>query len=162
METSNKTNIPAAPAKIPTLNVALLLRVKEAILAHNERFDMAIWVSRTVVDPQDGAIDYESVNTFGELAHNCDTVGCIAGWTVAIGSPTQEKYATLASEVAARLLGIPNSLRDTLFYTTAWPSLYEDEYERVNQSLTLTKAEKQKRYAEIAAARIDALIRTGE
>lgn len=61
-------------------NLERLRLVRDTILAHKERFDYRNWCYLTQVDESAPASTIEIAQT---MQHNCNTCGCVAGWTVA-------------------------------------------------------------------------------
>jgi hypothetical protein len=91
------------------LNVELLLKVKEAILANPTKFSMSSWCSHPFI--------------FAFIS-SCDTVACIAGWTVALSGERLGVTDTIASK-ARRLLNLSVDEKEypfSLFYTHNWPA----------------------------------------
>jgi hypothetical protein len=123
------------------LNVELLNKVKDAILAHPEQFNMDEWVGR-------GA---------------CGTTACIAGWCCALSLGGLERVRTRyfdfsrhynVKREAQDLLGIqvPEEEDDVtyeLFYSSKWPIDLDRRYQDAE-----TPLEK----AQVAAERIDRFI----
>lgn len=59
-------------------NKERLLQVRDAILAHKDRFKYA-WIVGDRTDQGRDALP-------SELLHNCNTCGCVAGWTLAVAN----------------------------------------------------------------------------
>lgn len=116
------------------MNVELLLKVKEAILAQPEMYDQ---------------------DEFCESAH------CIAGFAVAIAEPQtwrllKEKAdgPMQVSYAARRLLDVPDRFnwQSLCGHAWQWPAPFDDQYAVAESSLSR---------AQVAAARIDHFIATG-
>jgi len=125
------------------MNVELLLKVKERILAHPNRFMMNSWlVTRYRQGDYFTADDHETEILFD----NCGTAACIGGWTCLIAS--QQKYKDIKDfhSEAARLLEIGYSESEELFAVGYWPNKFQVRY---------LKATTQEKRAQIAAERID-------
>lgn len=154
--------------KLSKRAVRKLLKVKEHILEEPLRLKMG-----TFVITADKIKDIlELGNYFSEPKYKdtvfpkCNTVGCIAGWTVLLtdgmlsaggadaiepraleilGLPTDSE--DLYDDDGERLKDIPNYL--DLFYVDNWPKKFETRY---------AKAKTPKARAKVVAARIDAFI----
>lgn len=119
-----------------TLNIDLLQKVKAAILAEPEHFDMSWWTQE----------------------NDCGTAGCIAGWAVALaggkslGLVHARRLAGHIAQEARDSLQISQEESNKLFLGEYWPEPFRSRY---------TDA-KSKRWASIAADRIDHFIATGE
>jgi hypothetical protein len=137
------------------MNKELLLRVKEAILAHPEHFDMFGFMT----GPK---FIYESsetvIATIDDLnAGQCGTTACIAGWAVAL-SPKDEvrkAYSHRADigDVAAFFLGYGLDGFDNLmplFYDDYWPRDLKDRYRA---------ASREENYLEMAKAAAETIER---
>ena len=132
------------------MNKTLLLRVRAAILAEPEKFDMSDYFKKSDSSP-------------------CGTAACIAGWSIAISkrwkrlSNGYPLYSTDTTTLglshwpawleAVKLLKINDEQAGKLFMAHAWP-------EPFRSSFALRKTNKHK--ARIAARRIDHFIATGE
>ena len=91
------------------VNVDLLLKVRDHILADPEHFLMRSFVEKT----------------------DCGTACCIAGWAVALSDPGGTDVLldwdnTRIYDSAVNLLGVS----DGLFFTAAWPSQFSSAYRR--------------------------------
>ncbi len=86
------------------LNVELLRRVQTAILEEPRKLNMNVWM--------------EKVPGRHPNPPPCGTVGCIAGWAVALGAPEKrylEDFRSYADEASA-LLGLDEGCGSGLFY----------------------------------------------
>lgn len=82
------------------MNVELLQKVKEKVLAEPEALDMGTWLDRY---PE------------------CGTVGCIAGWACALSGHVPETDREVEIR-ALSLLGLPF---EELFYPQDWPPRHQ-------------------------------------
>jgi hypothetical protein len=131
------------------MNVRLLRKVKDHILAEAQHFDMGFWVNSGEHPPR-------------RKEQTCGTTCCIAGWANAMTiSPRAYKKLTVdqyqhkiygSRDNAAISLGLDDSQARKLFYTPDWP--YEFQH-RLEQHKPGTKA-----YAKVAAERIEHFIAT--
>lgn len=121
------------------LNVKLLEKIREHILDEPKRMNMGCWITQ------------------GEdLKPACKTVGCIAGWAVALSIPktrrTFAKDLPVSSvdieRMAEELLRLPHYHTDELFLPLHWP-------ERFTHRLNKYAPGSQK-YAAVVSARIKA------
>ena len=128
------------------MNIRLLKRVRDYILAEPRRVNMAVWG------------DIRS----GNVAPACGTVACIAGWTkVLVKRPNLAKliqdagklddFFDDADKVAKEKLGLSLNQAQQLFYVHHWPSPFETRYNRSRLS---------KQRARVVADRIDYFIAT--
>ena len=101
-----------------SLNVKLLNKVKEHILAEPKRLRMEDWI--VIKDKISAAQLADNMIDFAD----CGTVGCIAGWTVMLGDPNFIKNSELCcsngrvgqiSEKAEALLIIDDGAENNLF-----------------------------------------------
>lgn len=118
------------------MNKELLLKVRDAILAEPEHFDMEHFVRR---------------NT------SCGTTACIAGWTVALSrNTTPDADETIPDSIsvaweAQSRLGLTHEQEVALFYADDWPEPFRAQYDDAYEPAEL---------ACIAAGRIDHFIAT--
>jgi hypothetical protein len=84
------------------MNTELLLKVKEEILAEPRKLQMDAWLW-----PAD---DFSDVKSPEEMPP-CGTIGCIAGWTVAIARAEAEGIAPLELAEQHRALTLDVSIR---------------------------------------------------
>jgi hypothetical protein len=125
------------------MNTELLIKVREAIMAHPHNTDMvAGWI----------------LHSNFQVAQ-CGTTGCIAGWAIAGGDLEKlrkRREATGAGhqvrERAKKLLDITEAQADRLFHVYAWPPSLKWSYD----SATTWRMR-----AKITARRIDHFINTG-
>lgn len=80
------------------MNIELLKRVRDKILADPDSFDVNEWHS----------------------VHDCQTTMCIAGWACRLVNDT-DKRAWFISEHAIKYLGITYNQSKRLFYEDQWP-----------------------------------------
>jgi hypothetical protein len=109
------------------MNTELLLKIKAQILKEPRQFLMSGFFDQ-YLDPVNSDLE-------DDVATNCGTACCIAGWAVTIGKEyknPKEAYenSRLLSNTAAEarlLLGIKGE--DWLFHTDQWPSQFEDRWD---------------------------------
>lgn len=151
--------------KLSKKGVALLQKVKQAILEEPKRLNMSFW--GVVINPDNSEMieEYE--------APSCNTVGCIAGWTVLYGKP--KVWADLQKEAkevygdvvlverninvvgeATKLLGLSDddSGEADLLYTKLF---YENNWDQKSYSAYHT-AKTPKQRAKVTAKVIDNFI----
>lgn len=66
--------------------------------------------------------------TFADLLDDCNTVGCAAGWVMAV-TGTEDSGGTTISRQAGRVLGLIGNEHDRLFYAgpdSIWDELADD------------------------------------
>ena len=116
------------------MNSKLLLKVKEAILAEPDNFDMDQW--------------------------HCGTSHCICGWAQVLSGKVKDSFNTDShTEVGMKLLGLTDVTQAmTLFYTSCWPQPFRQSYLNIFKD----DPDLKKQQAEVAARRIDHFIATGE
>jgi hypothetical protein len=117
------------------VNIALLEAVKEQILREPDRVLMHDWLSGT--------------GHSHDLLTDCQTAGCIAGWTCALG---QAHSAISVRSDAIRLLDIDSQQAGRLFVVGGWPTSLATGYSSTGN---------RKERAAIIAARIDLFISSG-
>lgn len=125
------------------INVDLLRRVKEKILAEPDQFVMHSF--------------FYIYNEAGVAAPNCGTAACIGGWAISLSTsrkPSEcasERYLSLedSGTRAAKLLGLDGDEADRLFRTRSWPWPFWSMFEN---------AKTMKEKAQVAANRIDHFI----
>ena len=67
------------------MNRERLIVVRDFLVAHKERFDYRTFCGRDEVKPRGFTVDIGVVAEVCErLEKDCGTVGCVAGWTVAL------------------------------------------------------------------------------
>lgn len=127
------------------MNQKLLLRVRSAILAHPDQFDMSGYFNTCL---------WFGVNK--QPAGGCGTAACIAGWTAFLTRKSRTLDAanrvvgdTHSEAVAALDITGEESLR--LFYSAQWPKQFRTRY---NKATTV------KQRARAAADRISWFIKT--
>lgn len=140
------------------MNTELLLEVKGKILANPDAFNMSSWGNP-------------------EPSLSCGTTGCIAGWAVILNQPTLPKtkkawvtwWGKHEDDIegeGAEALELDDY--DTLFYSSYWPEPFHSQYTAIERTGLLSSPDKEAvhnarvKLAQIAAARIDHLIETGE
>lgn len=104
-------NKPLPIPAIPTLNIALLLRVADTIAKYPHAFDMCTW--------------------------DCGTTACIAGWALRLSGTRHGMFTgtLISSKDAARLLGLSMRDAEQLFFRINWPSPFtrnEHAVERIH------------------------------
>ena len=120
----------------------LLRKVAKHILEEPKRLNMMRFINRK----GDGWPIY------GEYPE-CGTMGCIAGWAVALSTDELVKYNDIQDR-AAKLLGLNPAQQNVLFFYGKWPIEFQKRLLRTEiQTLP---------YAKVTADRIEHFIRTGE
>jgi hypothetical protein len=99
------------------LNVKLLRKVKEHILAEPNRLQMEEWIERS--EPGKFIYDYDAEVTVPA----CGTTACIAGWTCLLekGMEFDAPDCDRIPEEASKLLGVTEEETSGLFYVNEWP-----------------------------------------
>lgn len=102
------------------MNTELLLKVKAAILARPEHFDMADWCQ------VNGEVDLEP-RAFSQMAPPCGTTCCIGGWAVAIvnESPYSSRLRMWQGD---RALELTERQVEKLFFSDGWDMPYASHY----------------------------------
>jgi hypothetical protein len=143
----------------PKLNVRLLRKIQKHILEEPRRFLMADVVVKAQTQDE-WSIEADDYPDMSKLMPPCKTAACIAGWAnLLTGAKTETQY--LSYDRAVDQLGlVPGSPLasgwfdlSTLFFAPSWPEPYRTSYE---------KAETPAKRANVACARIDHLIKTGQ
>lgn len=136
------------------MNVELLERVKAHILEEPNRLIMGTVIATDKRDFKDALDGYNHETGIVEVTPPCGTAACIAGWTCILGhpeiKPSEIQYNFGIATEATRLLDIPNI--GALYYTNNWPEPFRTDFKTTDL----------KKRAEVAAARIDHFIETGE
>lgn len=126
------------------MNVKLLEKVKEAILAEPRQFVMGEYF---VID--------EGLFDLGREIPNCGTAACIAGWAVTLGrrfkNPARARRIPAVGEEAVKLLRLDEDGAFRLFLVGDWPWQYREAW---------SEAKTAKARAKVAAKRIDHFIAT--
>lgn len=123
------------------MNVPLLRKVQQRILAEPEQFNMDTWGVRP-----DGVGAFK----FDIVEDACGTAACIGGHALLIASPKLSGLAYhYTDEAAAIALELPPYEAAVLFYVGNWPWKYADAY---------LAAETREERAKIASDRIDDFI----
>jgi hypothetical protein len=138
----------------PKLNVRLLRRIQKHILKEPRRFFMDWYYEH-----QDNAAEWrekaeEVYEDLSKTPPKCKTAACIAGWACVL--TRKQKQAEKSCDwagIAQRELGLDIFSRSALFLDNEWPDPFSHQYR---------KAKTPKQRAQIACARIDYLIKTGE
>jgi hypothetical protein len=120
------------------MNVELLQKVKQAILAEADRFDMHSWAE---TEQRDLSCSIAS-------KPSCGTTCCIGGWAAAIHNQLHDDSLHYMKGNLA--LGI--SAASQLFYVEEWPLVFSRAYEKETSP---------RERARIAAERIDFFIEKG-
>lgn len=98
-----------------SLNVKLLRKVRDKILAEPDQFEMSQWFTQST----------------GWKIPNCGTAACIAGWTIAVSNrkkPSEFLTARNIQDTALELLGIEDQDGWDLFSVSSWPKKYMDRF----------------------------------
>jgi hypothetical protein len=102
------------------MNVKLLEQVAAMIEKYSENFYMGAWTIGTLVADK-------------QVAPDCKTTGCIAGWAIAIvdGAADGQQYDTFAfREKATDYLHLSDAQAERLFYLDCWPDRFTEDYAR--------------------------------
>lgn len=145
------------------MNIELLQRVKQHILAEPRRLNMGTWVSTV------GKTVPAFAGVYGRDEADlppCGTVACVAGWAVLLsrfnGKP--EEYAAfmrerntlfpdgLTSSIGQEELGLSPSQMETLFYVGRWPERFRVAHGQAEENGDYQAM------AQITADRIDYMI----
>lgn len=124
-------NAPHAPH---ALNIELLDKVKEAILAEPAQFVMGELFSDRLLNTECTCGCHEDGWDLARKIPNCGTAACIAGWTVTLHMGLTPAAARKVKDDpwvrAARLLGIhgPGMWDAKLFEVSQWPSDLEERW----------------------------------
>lgn len=121
------------------MNTALLLQVKDAILAETEHFDMGYWFR-----------DHMHRDRALQTLTQCGTTACIAGWAVYIGIDNVRTVRWIEYKAKA-LLDLSKCQASRLFYVANWPLQYYSAYHDATSDL---------QRAVVAAQRIEHFIAT--
>lgn len=124
------------------MNVKLLRRIQRHVIEVPKRLDMECFLDRTT----DSYVVHKKMP-------ECGTVGCIAGWAVALSTKELVPYVNIAS-TAAKFLSIREEEAEKLFYPHQWPEEFED---RLREAKPQTL-----KHAQLTVERIDHFIKTGE
>jgi hypothetical protein len=120
-------------AKEMGINVELLLKVKERILAEPSQFDMRDW---------------------RRSSPECGTVACIAGWACAIADAEEGIVPTDYHQIESRAEILLGERAIALFYASCWP----DDLCFAEEDASVRSPE----YAAVAAQAIDRFIASPE
>jgi len=138
----------------PTLNVELLLKVKNHILEEPKRLRMSKWFIKGTPNGHGRSVSRGYGEPIDFEVPACGTVGCIAGWTELLNHPEDYEGATGISGVhcgrAKNELGL---IDQSLFFVDCWPEPYKSDYYQAEDNQTR---------AQIVGALIDKLIEVGE
>jgi len=128
------------------MNVKLLRKIQEHILAEPRRFRMSgysfVSAPGTIVGPSEYCGDIRQV------VPECGTMACIAGWATGLDGGD---IANAGADTGAQHLQLPELVADRLFFMSQWPEKFSEAY----RSATTVAAK-----AQIAAERIDHFIAT--
>ena len=98
-----------------SLNIKLLRKVQRAILREPKRYAQQAYTK-------------ENLSIEDQSQYVCNTVGCIAGWAVAIDRGLLDNLGELStipiSLEAENLLGLRNYENYRLFHTRDWPNAF--------------------------------------
>ncbi len=117
------------------MNVELLLRVKEQILAEPSRFEMYTWFA-DITDDITGV--------------TCGTAACIGGWAWQLSGNRSDDW--FGSHQIMEELQLNGDQMDKLCLISCWPVELSNRYNDASENSLLA--------AQIAAERIDLFIRT--
>lgn len=145
------------------MNIPLLRKVQRAILEEPRRIDMREWIKATPREVKRILKSGDTIYSGRRAALNvpCNTVGCIAGWTIALTKHVRgySKLENIFSHLeAAKVLDLSEILYYRLFYVNKdvftndrrWPDVWVD---KLNSLSPQTRA-----YAEHVARYIDYFI----
>lgn len=146
------------------MNVELLRKVKDYILAEPKRLHMGDWGCKFSNAMLERRPELRNVVPI------CQTTACIAGWAVILEKPEllnlnpdneteQDKFQVAMDHArawASDLLELDYEEGQRLFYELNWPILFCKAYERAKFSPTNSAAKK----AQVAAERIEFFIAT--
>lgn len=115
----SRTIATSATAAFPKFNKKLYDSVIKSILEEPKRIDMGIYA----------LTELQIRNRFNSPP-KCNTVGCFAGWAVALdqglrGNELALHYPFICNE-ATKFLGLTSSEAFTLFHTNHWPNEYQN------------------------------------
>lgn len=105
------------------VNIALLMEVRDAIARHR-RVDMRGWIYQP--GDEDEFLPDDALT--GVLVEDCGTVGCIAGWAVAVARP--DMLVEDVPFLSAEILNLGREQARSLFYLSEWPGDLKHEYHR--------------------------------
>lgn len=132
------------------MNIELLQKVKQAILDEPRKMDMNVWFDRFWADEEEKVRVLRLLGKEEAQLPPCGTIGCIAGWSVLLGSSMDPGELVHVGSTAARLLDLDFEQAYDLFHTTTWPS---DLREKLSDSEPGTIE-----YAQVVAEAIDRYI----
>lgn len=121
------------------MNKELLLKVKAHILEEPRRLNMSEW-KQTAKPGLEVKAGYEAgkqwaadvyVKLTKKTAPPCNTVACIAGWTVLLGDPGATYDVINVGYKASQLLGLDS---DILFFPKNWPEPFKSTYPKCKTS----------------------------
>ncbi len=125
------------------MNVPLLRKIQAEILKEPRKMNMEIWRMPIDCIPE-------------KRRPPCNTVGCIAGWAVALDKKlTSQQFYKIANivELGLEALGLKDWFEGKkLFYPAYWPIKYYNQLQKFNYGT--------KKYAEVVARRINHFIKT--
>lgn len=107
-----------------TMNIPLLLEIKEKFLEEPKRCSMDQWLTL------DAKWKYPP-----EFVPECNTIGCIAGWAVQLSQRTREVEASSGGGVRAMAIKVLDiSLPDSefLFFISRWPDFLGGQYNELS------------------------------
>jgi hypothetical protein len=145
-----------------TLNVALLKKIKEHILAKPNRFVMRTFVLKS----KDYGKEYKDDDWQMRKFDKCGTAACIGGWAVLLHDGINADVSDIRNK-AVKVLGLDRERGDDdnydeddydlagdyLFETSCWPEPFSTNFDTAKTPAARAK---------VAAKRIDHLIATGE
>lgn len=127
------------------MNVELLNKVKDHILAKPERFAMARWHMNW---PPGTIVHISNIEGKKRKMPDCGTIACIAGWACELGDPKNIVTGTYL-ERAEALLGLDFEESRELFWTDGWSRYFRKLWEHTRST---------RKHAEIAGRVIDRFI----
>lgn len=93
-----------------SVNVPNIIRLRDAILAAPENFDMHYWGRRgeTLLSPSPEEV----------IEHTCGTIACIGGWTAALFFPEADRIVEITEYQVGEVLGLTPNQVSHLCYPT--------------------------------------------
>lgn len=137
------------------MNVKLLRKIEEHILAEPKRLDMNFFVHKEGLK---GNGLYEKGLLDAARYPACGTMGCIAGWAKLLSTPelisldvklplARQKFmeefrsgGRTIEAIAADLLEISATQAGRLFYVESWPEEFEEQYNAAEERDNLLEA----------------------
>ena len=138
-------------AKKSTINVELLLKVRDHILEEPRRLNMDVWLKKW------------GTNYPTEELPLCRTQGCIGGWALKLAHRRMPSDIWKIFAAAQRVLGLSFEQAQRLFHQIYWPAQYAKPFRyspRAGETWYGYVLKKAQYEARLAARRIDAFIQS--